>query len=121
LAVDYAKRRETFGKKIVERQAIAFKLAEMATDVEAGRRLVWHAAAKWEETGQAPMEAAMAKLFASEMLQRVTDGALQVHGGIGYWSTSPIERVYRDARAQRFEEGTAEIQKTTIARDLLRR
>jgi alkylation response protein AidB-like acyl-CoA dehydrogenase len=55
------------------------------------------------------------------MLQRVTDGALQVHGGLGYWATSPIERVYRDARAQRFEEGTAEIQKTTIARDLLSR
>ena len=121
LAVDYAQRRETFGKKIAERQAIAFRLAEMATDLEAARRLVRHAASTWEETGHAPMEAAMAKLFASEMLQRVTDGALQVHGGVGYWSSSPIERVYRDARAQRFEEGTAEIQKTTIARDLLRR
>jgi alkylation response protein AidB-like acyl-CoA dehydrogenase len=121
LALEYAKQRETFGKKIAERQAIAFKLAEMATDLEAARRLVRHAATTWEETGHAPMEAAMAKLFASEMLQRVTDGALQVHGGLGYWSTSPIERVYRDARAQRFEEGTAEIQKTTIARDLLKR
>jgi alkylation response protein AidB-like acyl-CoA dehydrogenase len=121
LALDYAQRRETFGKRIAERQAIAFRLAEMATDLEAARRLVRHAASTWEETGHAPMEAAMAKLFASEMLQRVTDGALQVHGGIGYWTTSPIERVYRDARAQRFEEGTAEIQKTTIARDLLKR
>jgi alkylation response protein AidB-like acyl-CoA dehydrogenase len=121
LALDYAQQRETFGKKIAERQAIAFKLAEMATDVEAARRLVIHAATTWEERGHAPMEAAMAKLFASEMLQRVTDGALQVHGGLGYWSSSPIERVYRDARAQRFEEGTAEIQKTTIARDLLKR
>jgi alkylation response protein AidB-like acyl-CoA dehydrogenase len=121
LALEYAQRRETFGKKIAERQAIAFKLAEMATDVEAARRLVRHAAATWEAQGHAPMEAAMAKLFASEMLQRVTDAALQVHGGIGYWATSPIERVYRDARAQRFEEGTAEIQKTTIARDLLRK
>jgi alkylation response protein AidB-like acyl-CoA dehydrogenase len=61
----------------------------------------------------------MSKLFAVNMLQRVTDGALQVHGGIGYWSSSPIERVYRDARAQRFEEGTNEIQKTVIARALL--
>jgi alkylation response protein AidB-like acyl-CoA dehydrogenase len=121
LALDYAQRRETFGKRIAERQAIAFRLAEMATDLEAARRLVRHAASTWEETGHAPMEAAMAKLFASEMLQRVTDGALQVHGGLGYWTTSPIERVYRDARAQRFEEGTAEIQKTTIARDLLKR
>jgi alkylation response protein AidB-like acyl-CoA dehydrogenase len=121
LALDYAQHRETFGKKIAERQAIAFRLAEMATDLEAARRLVRHAAATWEERGSAPTEAAMAKLFASEMLQRVTDGALQVHGGVGYWSSSPIERVYRDARAQRFEEGTAEIQKTTIARDLLKR
>ena len=120
LALEYAKQRETFGKQIAERQAIAFKLAEMATD--------WRRRGGWSGTrplhgrraGHAPMESAMAKLFASEMLQRVTDGALQVHGGIGYWSTSPIERVYRDARAQRFEEGTAEIQKTTIARDLLR-
>jgi alkylation response protein AidB-like acyl-CoA dehydrogenase len=120
LAVDYAKRRETFGRKIAARQAIAFTLAEMATDLEAARRLVMHAARIWERDGEAAAEAAMAKLFASEALQRVTDKALQVHGGIGYWSSSPIERVYRDARAPRFEEGTAEIQKTTIARTLLR-
>ena len=120
LALEYAKRRETFGRKIAERQAIAFKLAEMATDVQAGRSLVMDAARLWEQDGGATSESAMAKLFASEMLQRVTDAALQVHGGSGYWSSSPIERVYRDARAQRFEEGTAEIQKTTIARELLR-
>jgi alkylation response protein AidB-like acyl-CoA dehydrogenase len=120
LALDYAKRRETFGKRIAERQAIAFKLAEMATDVQAARSLVMDAARLWEQDGGATSESAMAKLFASEMLQRVTDAALQVHGGSGYWSSSPIERVYRDARAQRFEEGTAEIQKTTIARELLR-
>ncbi|MBV9536066.1 MAG: acyl-CoA dehydrogenase family protein [Solirubrobacterales bacterium] len=120
LAVDYAKRRETFGRKIAERQAIAFRLAEMATDVQAARSLVMEAARMWESSGGANAESAMAKLFASEMLQRVTDGALQVHGGVGYWSSSPIERVYRDARAQRFEEGTAEIQKTTIARQMLR-
>jgi alkylation response protein AidB-like acyl-CoA dehydrogenase len=121
LALVYAGRRETFGKKIAARQAIAFKLAEMATDIEAARSLVMHAARLWEGDGGADAESAMAKLFASEMLQRVTDAALQVHGGVGYWSSSPIERVYRDARAQRFEEGTAEIQKTTIARELLRR
>jgi alkylation response protein AidB-like acyl-CoA dehydrogenase len=120
LALEYAKRRETFGRRIAERQAIAFKLAEMATDVQAARSLVMDAARLWERDGGANSESAMAKLFASEMLQRVTDGALQVHGGSGYWSSSPIERVYRDARAQRFEEGTAEIQKTTIARELLR-
>jgi alkylation response protein AidB-like acyl-CoA dehydrogenase len=120
LAVSYAQRRETFGRKIAQRQAIAFRLAEMATDVQAARSLVFDAARLWESGGEANAESAMAKLFASEMLQRVTDGALQVHGGIGYWSSSAIERVYRDARAQRFEEGTAEIQKTTIAREMLR-
>ncbi len=120
LAREYAKRRETFGRPIAQRQAIAFRLAEMATDLAAARALVLESARLWESAGGANAESAMAKLFASEMLQRVTDGALQVHGGIGYWSSSPIERVYRDARAQRFEEGTAEIQKTTIARELLR-
>jgi alkylation response protein AidB-like acyl-CoA dehydrogenase len=120
LAVQYAQRRETFGRKIAQRQAIAFRLAEMATDLQAARSLVIDAAQLWESGGAANAESAMAKLFASEMLQRVTDGALQVHGGIGYWSSSAIERVYRDARAQRFEEGTAEIQKTVIAREMLR-
>ena len=120
LAVGYADRRQTFGKKIAQRQAIAFKLAEAATDVEAARALTLQAARMWEAGEDANTQSAMAKLFASEMLQRVTDAALQVHGGLGYWSSSPIERVYRDARAQRFEEGTAEIQKTTIARELLR-
>jgi alkylation response protein AidB-like acyl-CoA dehydrogenase len=120
LALAYAGQRETFGKKIAQRQAIAFKLAESATDLEAARALVLQAARMWEAGEDANTQSAMAKLFASEMLQRVTDAALQVHGGLGYWSSSPIERVYRDARAQRFEEGTAEIQKTTIARELLR-
>src|SRR5207237_10396571 len=94
--------------------------AERVSGVEAARRLTLHAAEVWEREGGATTESSMAKLFASEMLQRVTDAALQVHGGSGYWSASPIERVYRDARAQRFEEGTAEIQKTVIARELLR-
>jgi alkylation response protein AidB-like acyl-CoA dehydrogenase len=118
LALDYSQQRETFGKPIVTRQAISFKLAEMATDVEAARRLVLHAASTWERDHGAVGESAMAKLFASQMLQRVTDGALDIFGGIGYFQ-SPIERVYRDARAQRFEEGTVEIQKMTIARELL--
>ena len=118
LAVQYAQERETFGAKIATRQAIAFRLAEMATDVEAARRLVLFAAETWERDHSAVAESAMAKLFASEMLQRVTDGALGVHGGLGYFE-SAIERVYRDARAQRFEEGTVEIQKMTIARSLL--
>jgi alkylation response protein AidB-like acyl-CoA dehydrogenase len=119
LAIEYAQRRETFGKKIAKRQAIAFQLAEMATDIQAARALVMQSAHAWEAGGDANAASAMSKLFAVSMLQRVTDGALQVHGGIGYWSSSPIERIYRDARAQRFEEGTNEIQKTVIARDLL--
>jgi alkylation response protein AidB-like acyl-CoA dehydrogenase len=119
LALARSKERETFGKPIASRQAIAFRLAEMATDLEAARRLTLYAAQTWESNPDAgAKESSMAKLFASEMLQRVTDGALQVFGGMGYFK-SPIERVYRDARAQRFEEGTYEIQKQTIARELL--
>jgi alkylation response protein AidB-like acyl-CoA dehydrogenase len=119
LALEYAQQRETFGKKIAQRQAIAFSLAEMKTDIEAARALVMQSAARWESGEEANADSAMAKLFAVSMLGRVTDSALQVHGGIGFWSSSPIERVYRDARAQRFEEGTNEIQKTVIARSLL--
>jgi alkylation response protein AidB-like acyl-CoA dehydrogenase len=119
LALDYAQTRETFGKKISQRQAVAFSLAEAKTDIEAARALVMQSAQRWESGADANADSAMAKLFAVSMLGRVTDTALQVHGGIGYWSSSPIERVYRDARAQRFEEGTNEIQKTIIARSLL--
>jgi alkylation response protein AidB-like acyl-CoA dehydrogenase len=119
LAVEHSKQRVTFGKPIAARQAIAFRLAEMAADLEAARQLTLYAAQTWEATHEAAAESSMAKLFASEMLQRVTDGGLQVFGGIGYFK-SPIERVYRDARAPRFEEGTVEVQKQTIARELLR-
>jgi alkylation response protein AidB-like acyl-CoA dehydrogenase len=121
LAVDYATQRETFGKQLAGRQAIAFMLAEMRADIEASRALVMQSAQRWESGQPADADSAMSKLTAVDMLARVTDKALQIHGGIGYWSSSPIERVYRDARAQRFEEGTNEIQKTVIARDLLGR
>ena len=119
LAVARAKARVTFGRPIAARQAIQMRLAEMETDVEAARQLVRWAAGRWEADPPAAAAAAKAKLFALEMLQRVTDGALQVWGGAGYFEDSPIARVYRDARAQRFEEGTAEIQKATIAKELL--
>ena len=120
LAVEHARVRETFGKVLAARQAIAFALAENAADIEAARQLTLHAARQWE-TGDpaAGTLSSMAKLTAVDMLTRVTDKALQVHGGIGYWEPNPIERIYRDARAQRFEEGTNEIQKTVIARDIL--
>jgi alkylation response protein AidB-like acyl-CoA dehydrogenase len=120
LAIAYAGERETFGKKLAQRQAIAFALAENAADLEAARQLTLYAARQWEsgDPGAGTLSS-MAKLTAVDMLTRVTDKALQVHGGIGYWEPNPIERIYRDARAQRFEEGTNEIQKTVIARDIL--
>ncbi|HEX5467145.1 MAG TPA: acyl-CoA dehydrogenase family protein [Candidatus Limnocylindrales bacterium] len=129
LALAHARQRRTFGKYLAERQAIAWMLAENATDIEAARQLVFHAARTWEgrspedpeADGRAAVAASMAKLFGTDMLQRVTDRALQVHGGIGYFAPNPIERVYRDARAQRFEEGTVEIQKQVIARALIGR
>jgi alkylation response protein AidB-like acyl-CoA dehydrogenase len=120
LAVAHAQERETFGKKLAQRQAIAFALAENAADIEAARQLTLHAARRWESGDpDAGTLSSMAKLTAVDMLTRVTDKALQVHGGIGYWEPNPIERIYRDARAQRFEEGTNEIQKTVIARNIL--
>jgi alkylation response protein AidB-like acyl-CoA dehydrogenase len=120
LAMAYAARRVTFGKTLEQRQAIRFMIAENATDIEAARQLVLYAARQWEtESSDAPMLSSMAKLQAVDMLTRVTDKALQIHGGIGFWQPIAIERVYRDARAQRFEEGTNEIQKTVIARELL--
>lgn len=119
LAVEHAKSRVTFGKPLAARQAISFALAENAAEIEAARQLTLHAARAWEQgSEQAPTLSSMAKLTAVGMLTRVTDKALQAHGGIGFWASSPIERVYRDARAQRFEEGTNEIQKTIIARDV---
>jgi alkylation response protein AidB-like acyl-CoA dehydrogenase len=120
LAVAHAKSRVTFGKPLAARQAISFALAENATDIEAARQLVLYAARQWEAGDPSAVTlSSMSKLNAVDMLTRVTDKALQVHGGIGYWESSPIERVYRDARAQRFEEGTNEIQKTVIAREVL--
>ncbi|WP_197061819.1 acyl-CoA dehydrogenase family protein [Sinomonas humi] len=122
LAVEYALRRVTFGKQLAERQAIAFQIAENEADIEAAKALVLHAAEQWQEGREtASALSSMAKMTAVDMLTRVTDKALQVHGGLGYWKTQTIERVYRDARAQRFEEGTNEIQKTVVARDVFRR
>jgi alkylation response protein AidB-like acyl-CoA dehydrogenase len=97
-------------------------LAENAADIEAARQLALHAARRFSDgDADASVLSSMAKMQAVDMLSRVTDKALQVHGGIGYFEPSPIERIYRDARAQRFEEGTNEIQKTVIAKHLLER
>jgi alkylation response protein AidB-like acyl-CoA dehydrogenase len=119
LAVAHARRRVTFGKPIAERQAVQLLLAEMALDVQAARLLARDAARRADAGEPFVAEAAMAKLFGLEMVGRVTDRALQVFGGIGYLKTHTIERIYRDARAVRFEEGTAEIQKLLVARHVL--
>jgi alkylation response protein AidB-like acyl-CoA dehydrogenase len=119
LAVSRAHARITFGKPLSQRQTIQMWIAEMATDIEAARQLCRYGAQLWDEGKLTPSIASMAKLFGSEMLQRVTDKALQIFGGGGYFRPAEIERVYRDARAQRFEEGTAEIQKFVISRDVL--
>ena len=114
----YAHEREAFGKPIVEHQAIAFRLAEMATEVEVARQMYLHAAAL-ESAGESSIrEASMAKLFASEMAERVCSGAIQVHGGYGYLSDFPVEKLYRDARVLQIYEGTSEVQKIVIGRML---
>jgi alkylation response protein AidB-like acyl-CoA dehydrogenase len=115
----FAKRRVTFGQPIAKRQAIQAHLADMQADVEAGRYLVRHAAEKFQAGEAFTAEAATAKLFCLNMVGRVTDHALRVHGGYGYTKEAPIERIYRDARSFWFEEGTAEIQQLVVARNVL--
>lgn len=120
-SLDYATEREQFDQPIAEFQAIRHKLAEMATTVEASRALTYRAAAALEagDDAEATRMASMAKLFASEHAVDVTDEAIQVHGGAGYVSDHPVERFYRDARVTKIYDGTSEIQKNIIARELL--
>src|SRR5712692_8835901 len=120
-AIDYAKQRIQFGRPIAEFQAIRFKLADMATRIEAARRL-WHWAAQQTDDGTAtPHDASMAKLFASEMSEGVTSDALQVLGGEGYTRNHAVERHWRDARLTKIFEGTSEIQMRIISDALLGR
>ncbi|MFB2556858.1 acyl-CoA dehydrogenase family protein [Herbiconiux liangxiaofengii] len=120
LALDYALTRQTFGKTLAERPVIQAYLAENHADIAAARALVMAAAAAFESGApDAGTLSSASKMIAVDMLARVTDKALQIHGGQGYWKRNAIERVYRDARAQRFEEGTNEIQKTVVARAVL--
>lgn len=115
-ALDYAKQRESFGKRIIEHQAVAFRLADMATRIEAARQLVLNAA-RLRDAGQPCLkEAAMAKLFASEMAEQVCSDAIQVHGGYGYLNDFPVERIYRDVRVCQIYEGTSDIQRLVISR-----
>jgi alkylation response protein AidB-like acyl-CoA dehydrogenase len=117
-AVAFARDRSSFGKPIAEHQAIAFKLADMATEIEVARQMVWHAAALRDAGEPCLKEASMAKLFASEMAERVTSAAIQVHGGYGYVADYPVERIWRDVRVCQIYEGTSEIQRLVIARAL---
>ena len=117
-ATHYAHERVAFGKPIFEQQAIAFRLASMATEVEAARQLVHYAARKKEAGEPCLTEASMAKLFSSEMVERVCSQALQTFGGYGYLKDFPIERIYRDARICQIYEGTSDIQRLVIARSL---
>jgi hypothetical protein len=117
-ALAYSKTRTSFGQPIFEHQAVQFKLADMATQLEAARQLIWHAAALKDAGRPCLKEAAMAKLYASEMAERVCSDAIQVHGGYGYVSDFPVERIYRDVRVCQIYEGTSEVQKILIGRAL---
>ena len=119
-ALAYAKQRQAFGRPIADFQAVQFMLADMATEIEAARLLVRRAAWKQDTGARFSQDAAMAKLFASEMATRVTHKAMQVHGGNGYSREYPVERMYRDARITEIYEGTSEIQRTIIASWMLR-
>lgn len=117
-ALAYAKDRHSFDKPLFEHQAVQFRLAEMATQIEAARQMVWHAAAMKDAGLPCLKEAAMAKLLASEMAEKVCTDAIQIHGGYGYLADFPVERIYRDVRVCQIYEGTSDIQKILIGRAL---
>jgi alkylation response protein AidB-like acyl-CoA dehydrogenase len=117
-AMKYSQDRETFGKPIFEHQAIAFKLAEMATKLQAARLMTYDAARRYDSGERIDMEAGMAKLFASEAAQEIAWEALRIHGGNGFTSEYPVERFYRDTPLMVIGEGTSEIQKLVISRQL---
>jgi alkylation response protein AidB-like acyl-CoA dehydrogenase len=117
-ALSYSLEREAFGKPIIEQQAVAFRLADMATQIAAARGLVLDAAARRDAGEPCIKEASMAKLFASEMAERVASDAIQIHGGYGYVADFPVERIYRDVRVCQIYEGTSDIQRLVIAREI---
>ena len=118
VALAYAKERQAFGGSIFDQQAVGFRLAECATQIEAARQLIWHAASLRDAGLPCLKEAAMAKLFASEMAERVCSAAIQTLGGYGYVNDFPLERIYRDVRVCQIYEGTSDIQKLLITRAL---
>jgi butyryl-CoA dehydrogenase len=115
-ALAYAKEREAFGKPIIEHEAVAFRLADMATEIDAARLLVLRAAALRDQGAPCLKEASMAKLFASEMAERVCSAAIQVLGGYGYVTDFPVERIFRDVRVSQIYEGTSDVQRIVISR-----
>lgn len=117
-ALAYAQDRESMGKRLIDHQAVAFRLADMATRVEAGRQMVLHAASIKDAGLPALQAASMAKLFASEMAEKVASDAIQTFGGYGYSRDFPVERIWRDVRATQIYEGTSDIQRMVIARSL---
>jgi butyryl-CoA dehydrogenase len=118
VALQYAKERESFGTAIFHHQAVGFRLADCATQIEAARQLIWHAATLRDAGKPCLKEAAMAKLFASEMAERVCSAAIQTLGGYGYVSDFPVERIWRDVRVCQIYEGTSDVQKILIQRAL---
>ncbi|HUH60418.1 MAG TPA: acyl-CoA dehydrogenase family protein [Candidimonas sp.] len=119
-ALRYAKEREAFGKPIIEHQAVSFRLADMATQVDAARLMVWRAAQMKDAGLPCLTEASMAKMFASEMAEKVASDAIQIHGGYGYVADFPVERIYRDVRVCQIYEGANDIQRLVISRALMR-
>ena len=117
-ALDYSKQRQSFGTAIFNHQAVGFRLADCATQIEAARQLTWHAASLRDAGLPCLKEAAMAKLFASEMAEQVCSAAIQTLGGYGYVSDFPVERIYRDVRVCQIYEGTSDVQKIIIQRAL---
>ena len=121
LSLHYAATRKQFGQQIGKFQGVSFKLADMVTEIDAADWLTLAAAWRLDQGLEATREISSAKLYASEMLARVTDEAIQIHGGMGLMSDLPLERFWRDARVERIWDGTSEIHRHIISRDLLRR
>ncbi len=119
-ALQYAQERKTFGENLVAHQAVAFRLADMATQIEVARQMLHHTARLRDAGVSCKKEACMAKLFASEMAERVIHDAIQIHGGYGYLRDFPLERIYRDCRVSTIYEGTSDIQRMVIAREIVK-
>lgn len=119
VATEYAQQRQTFGKKIMDHQAVAFRLADMATELHAARLMTWHAARLRDADLPCLKETAMAKLFATEAAEKICSAALQILGGYGYLKDFPVEQIYRDVRVTSIYEGTSDIQRLLISREIV--